>query len=108
MIRIFRVSGCSMEPTLSDGDYVVTTSWFLRVREERLVVARHHQIGVIVKRLSKKVEQGFWLKSDNPQGSDTNTLGLFTPKQLLGVVFFTIRKRQKYLAGKKGLKKQDK
>lgn len=81
-----------MEPTLGDGDYVITTSWFISAREGKLVVARHEKIGVIVKRLAKWDDQGFWLKSDSLAGSDTRTLGQFSPKQLLGVVLFTVRK----------------
>ncbi|PID77085.1 MAG: peptidase S24 [Deltaproteobacteria bacterium] len=94
MIKIFRVSGGSMSPALNHGDYVLASRWFLKPEAGRLVVVRHGKLGIIVKRIAEKTSQGFWLKSDNALGSSTSSMGMISYGQLMGTVFFIIRKNK--------------
>lgn len=95
MIRFFRVDGCSMQPTLDDGDYVITSSWLLQPKRDRLVVVDHNSLGIIVKRVADITAEGFILRSDNQQGTDSLTIGLVPPEKILGIVLFTIRRKRK-------------
>ena len=98
MLRIFRVSGSSMEPTLSDSDYVVAATMLWRPRIDRLVVVHHKDYGTLVKRLQRVTPNGYILISDNPLGTDSRTLGEIPARQVIGPVLFSIRRhvRSKY------------
>ena len=92
MLRIFRVSGSSMEPTLSDGDYVVAATNWWRPRENKLAVVHHQEYGVIIKRVHRHTPRGYILSSDNLLGTDSRTLGEIPQQQVIGPVLLTIRR----------------
>ena len=70
MIRLFRIRGDSMEPTLSDGDIAVC--WKTDRPDVGTVVCLDHpDFGTIVKRLG---EAGS-LHSDHPSGQSAAILG---------------------------------
>jgi phage repressor protein C with HTH and peptisase S24 domain len=91
MIKIFRVIGSSMEPTLSDGDYVVAATRVWRPRIDQLAVVRHPDYGVLVKRIHRQFPEGYTVSSDNPLGTDSRTLGVIPEGLVVGPVLFTIR-----------------
>ena len=81
-----------MEPTLSDGDYVVAATKWWRPRENSLVVARHQDYGVLIKRVRRRSSSGYALSSDNPIGTDSRTFGKIPEQQLIGQVLLKIRR----------------
>jgi phage repressor protein C with HTH and peptisase S24 domain len=82
-----------MEPTLSDGDFVVAATRLWRPRPGRLIVAPHPDYGVLVKRLQRISSEGFTLSSDNPLGIDSHSLGKIPKDQVIGPVLMKIRRR---------------
>ncbi len=92
MFRIFRVSGMSMEPSLSDGDYVVAITRWWRPRAGKLAVANHPHLGILIKRVSQCLEKSYWLTSDHPAGIDSTTIGAIPQQQMIGEVVLLIRK----------------
>jgi nickel-type superoxide dismutase maturation protease len=72
------VSGSSMEPTLSDGDWLLCR--FLsstdRLEEGDVVVARRPDRPelLVVKRVVRRERDGWWLEGDNAEASDDSRL----------------------------------
>ena len=81
-----------MEPTLSDGDYVVAATRLWRPRIDKLAVVRHPDYGVLVKRVRRHSPEGYTVSSDNPLGTDSRTLGEIPEQLVIGPVLFTIRR----------------
>lgn len=92
MIKIFRVSGSSMQPTLSDGDYVVAVTRWWRPREGRLAVVNHKDYGIIVKRVLLRSSGGYRLTSDHAHGTDSRTIGEVPEGRMIGPVLFAVRR----------------
>lgn len=92
MLKFYRVSGRSMEPTLRDGDYVVAATRLWRPREKKLVVAQHKKYGVLVKRVKRRTSKGYYLASDNTLGTTSETIGEIAENQLIGPVIFKVRR----------------
>lgn len=64
MLRIFKVSGSSMQPTLHSGDWIVTTR-HRAPKVSDLVVALTHSGHHIVKRVAAITEDSVRLVGDN-------------------------------------------
>ncbi|MDE1849106.1 MAG: nickel-type superoxide dismutase maturation protease [Candidatus Micrarchaeota archaeon] len=92
-IRIFRVRSSSMEPTLSDGDYVIASAWHGRLREGDIVVLRHPSNGMpIVKRVKAVGNGRLFVVGDNWQYSeDSRTLGALGIGTVMGKVLFSAK-----------------
>ena len=77
MLKIIKVSGDSMLPTLEDGDYVITKKPRL-YQAGLLYVINHIDLGRIIKRLEKVEGDKYFFVGDNAQAS--------TPASLIGSV----------------------
>lgn len=90
--RWFRVSGRSMEPALSDGEFVlVNTVAFQKKRPAvgDVVVAKHpyRSDAVLIKRVTQIEGQRVELLGDSAsQSTDSRTLGRFSVQTLMGRV----------------------
>lgn len=80
-----------MEPTLSDGDYVVAITRWWRPRKGKLAVANHPVLGILIKRVSQCLPGSYRLSSDHPAGIDSATIGEVPRQQMIGEVLFSIR-----------------
>ncbi|HBF08898.1 MAG TPA: peptidase S24 [Gammaproteobacteria bacterium] len=89
-IRVFKVSGDSMLPTLRDGSYIMCwKSPFTQFKAGQILVIRHEQLGLIIKRAIQKDKAGyFYLAGDNPMSTSTDTIGAIHPKQVVGKLFY--------------------
>ena len=87
--RRVRVVGRSMEPTLSEGEFVLVDEG--RAPEVgQLALARHperHDL-LVVKRVAARTDDGrYELTSDDPQaGTDSRTWGPLGPDRVVGTV----------------------
>ena len=81
-----------MEPTLSDGDYVVAATRLWRPQINQLAVAYHQDYGILIKRVQHLSSEGYTFSSDNPLGTDSRTLGDIPEKQVIGPVLLKIRR----------------
>lgn len=77
MIKLVKVTGHSMSPTLEDGDYVITKKPRL-FQAGLLYVINHSDLGHIIKRLQDTKHHKCFFIGDNPKAS--------TPSSLIGAV----------------------
>lgn len=85
----------SMEPALRPGDWLLVRRGLRpgrppRIRPGRLVIARHpgRPDLLLVKRVTRREQRGWWLESDNPGAGavDSRHLGPVGPDQIEGRV----------------------
>jgi nickel-type superoxide dismutase maturation protease len=89
-VRIVRVAGESMLPTLRDGDVLLVRGG-ARVRAGRLVILRLPDGTIAVKRATHRVAEGWWVERDNPAaGVDSWQVGAVGEADVLGMVFARI------------------
>jgi nickel-type superoxide dismutase maturation protease len=82
----YRVVGPSMEPTLSDGEFVLV-SRRTRIAADAIVVANHPaQDTIIMKRVERFDDQQAWLRSDNSVGTDSRHFGSVPRSAIIGSV----------------------
>lgn len=81
---LVRVAGPSMVPTLRDGDRLIVR-YGAPVRPGDVVVAYRPDLPglVIVKRAVRCVDDGWWLRGDNPYGSDDSAAFGAVPARLV-------------------------
>lgn len=92
MIRVVRVTGPSMAPTLHDGDFVVVRSAPPRVGD--VVVVAHPRLGRVVKRVVERDAAGrIAIAGDGPLSTSREDLGWIAPRDVVGRVVFQIRRR---------------
>ncbi|MEM7432232.1 MAG: S24/S26 family peptidase [Pseudomonadota bacterium] len=75
-MKIFRVSGSSMQPAYSDGDYVVTVRYGRRqpqVGDD--VVTQHPDFGDVIKRIERIEEGKVFFAGLNMLSADRVALG---------------------------------
>lgn len=89
-VRVARVRGVSMEPTLRDGDLVVVWSGAPMGLDD-LVVAQVPGRPLLVKRVVAREPDGWWLERDNPRaGLDSWTVGVVPDEDMVGRVAFRL------------------
>lgn len=88
-MKIFQVDGCSMTPTIKDGQYVL-------VRKKRayryndIIVFQYDQ-RYYIKRVQAVYKKGYFVLGDCFNSSvDSRTLGCIHPKNVIGCVFAII------------------
>lgn len=85
MIRLRRVVGDSMLPTLRPGQVVIATP-LVRVESGRVVIAQTAD-RAIIKRVKSVTTRGVELVGDNREAStDSRNYGLVDPRSIVGVV----------------------
>ena len=93
-IVLLRVEGTSMAPTLNDNSWVLVR-WGKKPKLNDVVVAKS-PIGssLIIKRLLKIEDDGYWLQGDGMSDStasssqDSWVFGALKPEEILGVVIW--------------------
>lgn len=82
-MRLLRVRGTSMSPTLADGDFILVRQGSPRAGD--VVAARHPGLGLIVKRLVTREADGRWrLAGDGALSSASEALGPIQPGAIIG------------------------
>jgi len=94
-VRLVRVAGESMLPTLRDGDLLLVRTG-APVRVGRLVIVRLPDGTNAVKRVAHQVPEGWWVERDNPAaGVDSWRVGAIAPGDVLGVVVARVWPRRR-------------
>lgn len=89
MIKILRIKGTSMFPTLKQDDYVLVLS-FLKIKENDIVTAEHPETKqTIIKRVSKIENDEYFLNGDN----DTSMNFILKKSSIKGKVLKVIPKK---------------
>jgi signal peptidase I len=85
-LRLVRVAGESMLPTLRPGDLLLVRPGGT-VRPGRLVIVDLPERGPAVKRATMRVPEGWWVERDNPMGGvDSWLVGAIPPASVRAVV----------------------
>jgi phage repressor protein C with HTH and peptisase S24 domain len=80
------VRGRSMEPTLNAGDRLLV-AYGRNPRVGQLVVVRLPERPVSIKRVTRHVDDGWWVERDNPaEGTDSWQVGVIPAQDILAVV----------------------
>ena len=96
MLKLVKITGDSMSPVLSDGDYVLTKKP-RRLTPGLIYVIDHSDLGRIIKRLgSTKHDRCFFL-GDNPASTPSAVIGAVEKSRVVGQVILVI--------GKSGIRK---
>ncbi|MEP3892034.1 MAG: nickel-type superoxide dismutase maturation protease [Hellea sp.] len=97
MLRLVKITGQSMSPTLNDGDYVITKK--PRLYQAGLIyVINHIDLGRIIKRLQSTKHDRCYFIGDNPKASTPSSLiGAVERERVIGQVIYVI--------GPKGLRR---
>ncbi|MEM7136683.1 MAG: S26 family signal peptidase [Myxococcota bacterium] len=88
-LRVFRVAGPSMEPTLHEGDWVFVSTYRRGLPRPGSLVVVHDPAGerTLVKRVRSRGTATFAVGSDNPTGArDSRQFGSLRPEHLVGHV----------------------
>lgn len=95
MLKIVRVSGDSMQPSLLDGDFVVVLTWPKKaLRTGQVVVVTCPHLGILIKRVQEILPNGeFFLSGDNTAASlATEKMGRFNSQGVIGKVLCCVRR----------------
>ena len=94
MLKLVKVTGNSMSPTLEDGDYVLIR----KLRRQRkltlglIYVINHSELGRIIKRLSDMKHDRCYFIGDNPSSTPSTVIGAVESSRVIGQVILAIGK----------------
>jgi len=91
-MRLIKVRGDSMSPTLKDGDYVLT----IRPRSLRagfIYVVEHGDLGRIIKRLDHIQNGQYHFKGDNPKSTPSAVMGPVGAPRIVARALLKISRR---------------
>ena len=90
--RIIRLKGQSMEPDLADGDFVVTSRLFWRLKPGDNIVFSHECYPIMVKRVVEVASNGeVWVRGNHPASIQSSQIGWIKPQQIRAKVIFAVR-----------------
>ena len=89
MLRAFKVSGSSMEPTLKTDDIVIVLKK-KNISVNDIVVVEDSEYGFLIKRLEKFEKNGIKLSSDNKNSFSPATKKIYDISNIVGKYVFKI------------------
>ena len=89
MLRAFKVSGSSMEPTLKTDDIVIVLKK-KNISVNDIVVVEDSEYGFLIKRLEKFEKNGIKLSSDNKNSFSQSTKNIYDISNIVGKYVFKI------------------
>ena len=97
MIRLIKVTGESLSPSLNPGDYIVVVKASFSLRKLKagdLVVFHHPVYGRLVKRLETITPDGeeLFVVGEHPDSTDSRQFGLVPRRWVIGKVVLHIRR----------------
>jgi signal peptidase I len=92
MLKIFKIKGCSLSPILEEGDYVLVLNKFFKLKENDIVIFRHPEHGILIKRIKKILQDKIFVEGTDLNSLDSRTFGAVDLNYVIGKVIFKIRK----------------
>jgi phage repressor protein C with HTH and peptisase S24 domain len=91
MIKIFQVSGLSMQPLYPDKSFIIILKRFFKIKIGNIYVIKHPDYGFIIKRLIDFDSEKYWFSSNNKLGMDHNSIGPKFKSDLVGKVILNLK-----------------
>ena len=92
MFSFVKVQGESMEPCLSDGDFVLISRWILNLKVGNFVVFTHPKYARLIKKIKAIDAAGnLLLQGCNPTSLSPEKMGWIKRADLEGKVIFQVR-----------------
>jgi signal peptidase I len=90
MIRLFKVSGHSLFPTLKEGEKVfcIQTFKFISLNVLDIIVFNKEPHGRMIKQIKSIEEQGYFVQGTNAYSIDSRDFGLIDKKNIKYKVLF--------------------
>jgi signal peptidase I len=99
MLRLFKVTGKSLEPIYQEGDFVLASKIPFYIRAPRpgdFIVFRHARLGVLIKCIERVTPLGaLYVTGTRPSSHDSDDFGVISPGDVLGKVVAAVRKNQR-------------
>ena len=89
MLRFFKITGNSMQPTITPGSYVVTTC-FDKYNIDDLIVLQINEQHHIVKRVTAQIEAKYQISSDNKNISSSLCDYTYSHDAIIGKVILIL------------------
>ena len=90
-LKIFRVSGDSMSPTIIDGDYVLARKFKTKPPNGSIAVIQHPSLGRLIKRINFANQTGeIFVSGDNDLSTPSEEIGPLNEELFRYRVFFRI------------------
>jgi signal peptidase I len=104
MFRILKISGDSLVPYLTDGDFVLTSKIPIRfnlLKVGDIVAFQHPNFGLLIKRIDliDRITKQYFLLGTQPNSIDSRVLGLIDEQDLVGKVLYRVRNRRSEAIG---------
>ena len=96
MLKIFKIKGTSMSPSLEEGDFVLTLSKRLvSLKIDDFIVFTDSIYGTIVKQIVRKEKNSYWVKGLSSGSMDSESLGSIPRERIYGKVILKIPRKKK-------------
>mgnify|MGYP001169225649 CR=1 FL=1 len=95
MLKLFKINGQSMEPTITSGSYVITLA-FSEYNIGNLIVIRINEQFHIVKRITARIDKKYRISSDNKNSSSSLCDYSYSDKSIVGKVIFEYNPQWKF------------
>lgn len=82
-----------MSPTIKHNNFVLVSGLMYLFKNPAVndIVAFKHTNSILIKRITKILENKYFVKGDNPKDSlDSKQIGLISKKQILGKVIYIL------------------
>ncbi len=94
MIRLLKISGHSLEPELTAGDFVVILTAFRRISKGDYVALKRSGYPDMIKEVTKVNKQGYFVEGSHSCSVDSRTFGYVTGQEIFGRVILKIRSKR--------------
>jgi signal peptidase I len=97
MLRLFKVTGKSLEPGYHEGDLVLVSKIPFLLRPPRpgdVVVFRHPRFGILIKQVQRISGKGeLYVTGTRPSSNDSDSFGVIDVSSVIGKVVGSVWKK---------------
>ncbi len=92
MLKIFKIKGYSLSPILEEGDYVLVLKKFFNLKENDIVLFKHHKYGTLIKKIERVISSDkYFVVGTHKESTDSRIFGEIDRKSIIGKVVFKIK-----------------
>jgi signal peptidase I len=95
IIKILKIKGISMSPSLKDGDFVVSINPKLsKIKKGDVITFNHSKYGFMIKEIAEVKKEGYIVKGEHYLSTSSESIGLVTKKMIEGKVILKIKDKK--------------